>query len=339
MKTVQMLGNQQVRVIDVPEPEPKDERVVVKIMSSALCGSERHTYHGPNTVDGPRYNGGHEGTGIVCKVDRSSVVREGDRVALYAGTPCGQCRYCLAGHWVLCERRDSAPQRFPGNHSQYVAVGDRACLPLADDVSFEIGSLLGDVLGTPFRAIKRLKVTAFDTVLITGQGPIGLSALLLCKFLNAFVIVLDINEYRLNHARKCGADVCVNPAEETDVLARLQEAAGAEGIDVALDCSANPDAQTLCLDALRRGGRMAFIGVTDQGPRINTIEHFTKKELELIGTWYSRPGDHRELEALVRRGLQASELITHSFGIEAAPEAFDTFFGGAAMKVMLDPWD
>ena len=175
-------------------------------------------------------------------------------------------------------------------------------------------------------------------MLITGQGPIGLSATLLCKFLNAFVIVLDINEYRLNHARRHGADVCINPAEESDVLARLQEAAGPEGIDVALDCSASPDAQTLCLDALRRGGRMAFIGVTDQGPRINTIEHFTKKELELIGTWYSSPGDHQELEALMRRGLPAAELITHHFEIEAAPEAFDTFFGGAAMKVMLDPW-
>lgn len=339
MKTVQMLGNRQVRVIDTPEPEPEGDRVVVKIMSSALCGSERHTYIGPNTVGGPRFNAGHEGTGIVCKVDRSSRVREGDRVALYAGTPCGQCRYCLEGHWVLCERRDSAPARFPGNHAQYVTVADQVCLPLADDVSFDIGSLLGDVLGTPFRAIKRLNVTAFDTVLISGQGPIGLSATLLCRFLNAFVIVLDINEYRLDYARRCGADVCINPAEEDDTLARLREAAGPEGIDVALDCSANPDAQTLCLDALRRGGRMAFIGVTDQGPRINTIEHFTKKELELIGTWYSRPGDHRELEALVRRGLPASELITHSFGIEEAPEAFDTFFGGAAMKVMLDPWD
>ena len=338
MKTVQMLGNRQVRVIDTPEPEPEGDRVVVKIMSSALCGSERHTYIGPNTVGGPRFNAGHEGTGIVCKVDRSSRVREGDRVALYAGTPCGQCRYCLEGHWVLCERRDSAPARFPGNHAQYVTVADQVCLPLADDVSFDVGSLLGDVLGTPFRAIKRLNVTAFDTVLISGQGPIGLSATLLCRFLNAFVIVLDINEYRLDYARRCGADVCINPAEEDDTLARLREAAGPEGIDVALDCSANPDAQTLCLDALRRGGRMAFIGVTDQGPRINTIEHFTKKELELIGTWYSRPGDHRELEALVRRGLPASELITHSFGIEEAPEAFDTFFGGAAMKVMLDPW-
>ena len=338
MKTVQMLGNRQVRVIDVPEPEPKDERVVVKIMSSALCGSERHTYHGPNTLDAPRYNGGHEATGIVCKVDRSSRVKEGDRVALYAGNPCGQCRYCLAGRWVLCERRDTKSLRFPGNHSQYVALGDLACLPLADDIPFEIGTLFGDVLGTPFRAIKRLKVTAFDTVLITGQGPIGLSATLLCKFLNAFVIVLDINEYRLDHARRHGADVCINPDEETDVLARLQEAAGPEGIDAAIDCSASPDAQTLCLDALRRGGRMAFVGVTDQGPRINTIEHFTKKELELIGTWYSSPGDHQELEALVRRGLPAAELITHHFGIEEAPEAFDRFFGGSAMKVMLDPW-
>ena len=337
MRTVQMHGNCGVGVLDVPEPEPTtSDEVVVRVMSSPLCGSERHAYDGASGMDGTRgYNGGHEGAGIVAKARGAKHVKEGDRIVLHAAAPCGACRYCVAGHWVLC---DNPPgRRFPGNHSQYVLVNERSCLPLADDISFEVGALFGDAIGTPFRAIKRLGLTGFDTVLITGQGPIGLAATMLCRFLNAHVIVLDVNAYRLDLGRQCGADVCLNPAEEPDIRAKLAEIAP-RGIDVALECSAAPEAQTLCLDALRKSGRMALVGVSDTGPTINTMQHFTLKEIEVIGTWYSAPTDHEELEALVRRGLPAGDMVTHRFGIEQAPEAFDLFFGGDAAKVVLEPW-
>jgi L-iditol 2-dehydrogenase len=343
MRTVRLLGNRGVKVIEMPEPEPKDDQVVVKIMSSGICGTERHTYDGEDGRDETRgYNSGHEATGVVCKVDKSSRLREGDRVGVHASKFCGKCRYCLSGDWVMCDQFGGGQHRagyFPGTHSQYVLIDDRSCLPMSDDIPYETGVLFGDTLGVTFHAINRLKVTGFETVLITGLGPIGLSATMLCKFLNAFVIVLDVDQYRLTHAELCGADVRVNPDAESDVLARLQEIAGPRGIDVALDCSGNPVAQTLCLDALRKGGRMAFVGVTQEGPAINTSKHLIGKELELIGSWYSRPREYPELEALYRRGLPADDLITHRFGIEEAQTAFDTLFGGgSAAKVIIDPW-
>ena len=340
MRTVHMLGNSEIEVVELPEPEPKDDRVVVRIMASGICGTERHTYDGEGRDSRRRYNSGHEATGIVHRVDKSSRVREGDRVAVHSVSYCGKCRHCLSGDWVMCEyARPFAEERFPGTHSQYISAYDQACLPLSDDIPWEIGVLFGDTLGTTYHAIKRLKVTGFETVLITGQGPIGLSATMLCRFLNAFVIAVDVDQYRLTRAQVCGADVVVNPDAESDVLTRLKEIAGPRGIDVALDCSGDSTAQTLCLDALRPGGRMAFVGASHEGPKINTLEHMISKELELIGSWYSRPSELAELEALYRRGLPADDLITHRFGIEEAPAAFDTLFGsGSAAKVIIDPW-
>ena len=340
MRTVHMLGNSEIEVLELPEPEPKDDRVVVQIMASGICGTERHVYDGEGRDASRSYNSGHEGTGIVYRVDKSSRVREGDRVALHSISYCGRCRHCLSGDWVMCVRgRRPEEERFPGTHSQYISAYDQACLPLSDDIPWEIGVLFGDTLGVTYHAIKRLKVTGFETVLITGQGPIGLSATMLCRFLNGFVIAVDVDQYRLTHAELCGADVGVNPGSESDMLARLREIAGPGGIDVALDCSGSSVAQTLCLDALRPGGRMAFVGVSHEGPEINTAKHMIRKELELVGSWYSRPSELVELEALYRRGLPADDLITHHFGIEEAPTAFDTLFGsGSAAKVIIDPW-
>ena len=338
MRTVRMLGEGRVDVIDVPEPEPGAEEVVVRVMASPVCGSERHVYEDAGGLGAAQgFNGGHEAAGVVSRAGAAARLKEGDRVALHAATPCGHCRHCLGGHWVLCEGAID-PRRFPGNHAECVRLHERSCLALADDIPFEAGALFGDAVGTPFRAVKRLGVSGFETVLITGQGPIGLAATLLCRFLNAFVIALDVNSYRLERAKVCGADVCINPREQPDLLAHLAEVAGPRGIDVALECSADPQAQTLCMDALAKSGRMALVGVTNKGPDIDTMRHFTLKEITVIGTWYSAPADHFELEALVRRGLPVSQLVTHRFGMSEAPAAFDAFFDGRTAKVVIEPW-
>ena len=231
----------------------------------------------------------------------------------------------------MCDqRRGGRGEWFPGTHSQYILMRDQMCLPMSDDISYETGVPFGDTLGVTFHAIKRLRLMGFETVLITGQGPIGLSATMLCKFLNAFVIVLDVDRYRLTHAQLCGADVCVNPDAESDVLERLREIAGPRGIDVALDCSGNPVAQRRS-DSIRRRDA--------GGLAINTGKHFIGKELELIGSWYARPSELPELEALYRKGLPADDLITHRFGIEESQTAFDTLFGGeSTAKTIIDPW-
>ena len=331
VRSVQMLGNQQVTVADRPEPLAGDGLVTVKVEASAICGSERHSYFDHGVPDG---NGGHEAAGTVVDAGGSTRLNPGDRVALHASAPCGQCCQCCqccqcwAGNWVLCES-PTTRRGTRGNHAQYVALDEARCLSLPDDVSLETGSLLGDVLGTPFRAIQKVGVTALDRVLIMGQGPVGLAATMICKFLNAHVVVANVNDYRLEQARACGADETLNPLRD-DVLEVAPE--------VALDCTGNPTAQTACLDAARVGGRVALIGVTNDGPTIDTMKHFTLKELTVYGSWYSTPMDHLELIELLRRGLPADQMITHRFDIEDAPQAFSAFFNGEAAKVIITPW-
>ena len=333
MLTVQILGRERVAVRELPDPEPKESLVVVKIMASAICGSEMGVYRGERPLE---TNNGHEAAGIVYKVDRPRRVKEGDRVVLFARSHCGRCRHCLAGDWILCQ--NPSPPRYPGNHSQYVLLDEELCLPLPDDISFEVGALLGDGLGAPYHAIRRLGITALDTVLICGQGPIGLGATLICKFFNALVIAVDINDYRLELARSIGADYTFNPRRE-NVLEAVRDLTGGAGVDKALDCTGKPEGELLVLEAVRRKGKVAFIGENPHGVEVKPSPHMIRKDLELIGSWYFNASEYEDLIKIVRRGVPVERLITHQFPISEAQKAFETFASGRAAKVLIKPWE
>jgi len=339
MKTVHMLGNGKVEILDLPEPEPYDNFVVVKIMSSTICGTEYTSYFG--NVPLPS-NSGHEAAGIVWNTDDARYVKKGDRVSIYPTMYyiCHQCPACLSGDWLHCQnfKWPKPNQKYPGNHSQYVLVREDICLSIPDDISFEAGALLDDCFGTPYQAIKRLQVNAFDTVLITGVGPIGAAAVMLSKFLNANVIAVDINDMRLEHVSHYGVEHIINPTKE-DVLKTVRKLTNKKGVDVALECSGIEEAQIQCLEAVKPRGRVAFLGIKSESTKINVLQHFILKDLTVIGSWAMIPNMHSELVELVRRGLPIEKIITHRFKIEDAASAFEAFFSGEAVKVSINPWD
>jgi threonine dehydrogenase-like Zn-dependent dehydrogenase len=332
-----MLGHEQTEVRDVPEPEPKDDLVVVKIASTVLCGTEHAAYEAPQAID-VAGAAGHEAAGVVHAVDRAQRVKPGDRVSIYptVAENCHECPACRSGVWQLCSAGKPKRSRM-GTHLQYMLLPEYLCIPLPEDISFEVGAMLADCIGTPHRAIKRLGVTAGETVLITGVGPIGGAADLMAGFVNARVIVVDTNDYRLEHAVSLGADHAFNP-DRQDVLAGLNEITDGAGVDVAIDCSGVDVAQVQCLDAVRPGGKVAFLGIRSPETTVNVTRQFILKELTVIGSWASTPQEQSDIIEMVRRGLPVDRLITHRYGIDAAPEAFQRFFGGEAVKVALDPW-
>ena len=295
MKTVRMLGREQVEVIEIPEPEPKDDMVVVKILSSTLCGTEYHAYHAPDAVDISHANAGHEAAGIVWKTDRARRVKEGDRVTIFPSIfkRCGRCPECLSGNWLLCHSPSPAPPTI-GTHSQFVLQDEDLCFPIPEDIPFDTGAMIDDCLGTPYRAIKRLGVGARDTVLVTGVGPIGAAATIITKMLGARIIVADINKLRLEHALQNGADCAVNPQSD-DLLTKVREFAGIRGVDVAIDCSGMEQARVQCLDAVRPGGRVAFLGIKSESTTVDVTQHFILKELTAIGSWALAPSEHSEV--------------------------------------------
>jgi 2-desacetyl-2-hydroxyethyl bacteriochlorophyllide A dehydrogenase len=340
MKAVRVSQERGVEVIEVREPEARANFAVVKVMASSISGAERRYYDGtaPDPWVGLRDNFGHEAAGVVCKVSSSRLVKVGDRVALFgAYRHCGRCRYCLTGRWLFCQD-DSEPPQVAGYHSQYVLIRDDFCLPVPDDVDFDAASLLAAPFGAAFRAIKRLRVTAQDRVLVMGQGPLGLAATLLCKFLGARVKAVDTNEYRLACAQRCGADEISNP-ESLEPRALPLGLPGAKDIEVAIDCTGSQEGRLGCLETVGRSGRVAFVGVNG-GLHLEPAQagQIFLKEIELIGSWYSNPSDVLELAELVNRGLDPTRIVTHRFGIDEASEAFATGFGGAAGTVVILPW-
>ena len=349
MKIVEMYGESRVGVINVPEPQPRDNWVVVKVVASTICGTEARTYqYGRDQSQSHFYNSGHEAAGIVWQAGPQARIAEGTRVAVMAhmGEQCGQCSFCYQGLWLLCTNQTEGGDEYVGTHSQYILRPDSHCIAMPDDVPFEIGSILVDAVGTPYRAIRRLGVDGFDTVLITGLGPLGASASIICEALGARVIASEPAEFRRSRAREYGVEVAIDPVSE-DALERVLELTNGRGVDIALDFTGYTEPQVLCLDAAKVGGSVGFIGLkydeTPEGPvpratPVTVAGHLLPKELTLIGSWSLTPQELLELLELVRNGLPVEKLITHRFGIDEAQEAYETAFNQRGCKVIIDPW-
>ena len=348
MKIVEMLGDRRVEVVDAAEPTPRDELVVVKVMASTICGTEARSYQIDGGREAGHRNSGHEAAGIVWKTAPGARIAEGARVAIHPdlAQSCGRCVNCYRGVWLLCLNPRPTFNDWHGAHAQFILRAESHCLVLPDDISFEIGATLVDCVGTPYRGIRRLGVDAFDTVLITGLGPLGAAASILCRALGARVIATEVSEFRLGRASDFGVDHAINPQRE-DALARIMQLTDQRGVDVAMDFTGLTEPQLLCLDAARSGGSVGFLGLkydeTPDGPvprptPVTVAGHLLPKELTLIGSWSVSPDQYLELIELVRGGLPVERLITHRYAIDDAADAFDTAFSAQGVKVVIDPW-
>jgi threonine dehydrogenase-like Zn-dependent dehydrogenase len=126
---------------------------------------------------------------------------------------------------------------------------------------------------------------------------------------------------------------------EDDVLKTVRKLTNKKGVDVALECSGMEEAQVQCLEAVKPWGRVAFLGIKAETTKFNILQHFILKDITVIGSWAMKPAMHSEIINITRRGLCMEDIITHRFKIEEAASAFETFFGGKGVKVMINPWD
>jgi threonine dehydrogenase-like Zn-dependent dehydrogenase len=328
MLGVVLAGNSRAEVREFPDPKPQPGQALVRIAVSAICGSELHSYRGAEGSRGRIV--GHEMVGEVVEVNQSQYLAVGDRVALQIMTGCTRCYHCLRGDYEHCPEMGY----LIGGHAQMIAAPELCCLLLPDDVSWERGVLLGgDTIGTTYRALKRIGVSAFDTVAVFGCGPIGLGMLALLRFLGARVIASDVSEYRRDLARKLGAWQVLDGAQD-DVVASIMGLTGGEGVDVALDCSPSQATLTAALDCVRKFGSVGLVGEKGNST-IHPSNQFLRKEITVVGSWYYNPSDYHEIMRLYQRGLQVDDLITHRFPLAEADAAFSVFASGESGKVIL----
>ncbi|MBV9173565.1 MAG: zinc-binding dehydrogenase [Chloroflexi bacterium] len=330
MRGLVFTGNRQVDLREFPDPVPGPDEVVVKMRASGLCGSDLHPYR----MDRAQATiSGHEPCGEVAALGPGVIgAAVGDRVIIHHYSGCGHCKYCRIGYDQLCVRgHKTYGFGANGGNADFVTVPARTLVCLPDELSFDAGAAIACGTGTAYMALKKLDVSGRDTLAIYGQGPVGLSATLLGKAMGARVVAIDVTPARVEHARRLGADVIVNPSERDPVEAVRQLTQG-EGAQATLDCTGNATARAQTVRSARVFGRACFVG--EGGTvQLEPSPDIIHRHLTLYGSWtFSSVGLEECARFIVDRQVPLEGLITHRFRLDQAVVGFQEFDKGETGK-------
>jgi threonine dehydrogenase-like Zn-dependent dehydrogenase len=206
-------------------------------------------------------------------------------------------------------------------------------MPLPDDITCEQGSLMVDMLGTPFQAFKRSGLGRGDSLAIWGAGPIGLALLMVAVHRGARASILDVNTSRLALAKKLGASLTLDP-NSPGAVADIRRWSGGEGVRAAFDCVGSGKVCLQAMTTLAPKGTLAVVGVS-RSLVLDPWEHLICKELALFGTRNFNANDFPEMAAMLREGLPVLEAVTHRFPLAGAEKAFELFLSGQGGKILL----
>jgi threonine 3-dehydrogenase len=280
---------------------------------------------------------GHEYVGEV--VDMGQEVRGftvGDRVSGEGHITCGHCRNCRAGRVHLCRNTTGVGVNREGAFAEYLVIPAFNAFKIPSNISDELAAIF-DPFGNAVHTALSFDLVGED-VLITGAGPIGIMAAAVAKHVGArHVVITDVNEYRLELARKMGATRAVNVATEKleDVMAELDMT---EGFDVGLEMSGVPSAFNSMLNNMNHGGKIAMLGIPPSDMAVDWNQVIFKGLVikgiygrEMFETWY-------KMASLIQSGLDLNPILTHEFHINDFQEGFDTMISGQSGKVIIN-WD
>ena len=323
---------------DIPEPAMGHNDVLIAIDKTAICGTDMHIYKwdawAQKTIKVPMAVG-HEYCGRI--VDLGSEVRGfnvGDRVSGEGHVTCGFCRNCRAGRRHLCRNTVGVGVNRPGAFAELLSLPAVNAFKLPDTIRNDIASIL-DPFGNAVHTALAFNLVGED-VLITGAGPIGIMAVSVARFVGArHVVITDVNDYRLDLARKMGATRAVNVQRES-LDATMQSLGMQEGFDVGLEMSGNAAAFRDMLRTMHHGGSVAILGIPPDETAIDwnqvIFKGLTLKGIygrEMFETWY-------KMASLLQSGLNLDPIITHHFSAQDFEQGFQTMGSGHSGKVILD---
>jgi threonine 3-dehydrogenase len=321
--------------IDVPRVGHND--VLIKVNKTAICGTDIHIYQwdtwAQNTIPVP-LTAGHEFCGEI--IECGSEVRGfqiGDRVSAEGHITCGVCRNCRAGRRHLCMNTLGVGVNRPGAFAEYLSVPAFNVFKLPDSISDDMASIL-DPLGNATHTALSFDLVGED-VLITGAGPIGIMAVAIARYAGArHIVITDVNDYRLELARKMGASLALNVTHDS-IDDAMQELGMVEGFDVGMEMSGNAQAFQDMLRTMHHGGKIALLGILPAGTGINWDDVIFKGLIvkgiygrEMFETWY-------KMASMLQSGLNIDPIITHHFPIDEFQPAFDLMESGQSGKVIL----
>lgn len=325
---------------DVPEPQVGPNDVKVKILRTAICGTDMHIWNwdewAQRTIPVPMVVG-HEFVGRIVEIGGNvSGFEVGQVVSGEGHVVCGRCRNCMAGRRHMCADAKGIGVNREGAFAEYLVLPAANLWVHDANIDLDIASIF-DPFGNAVHTALQFDVLGED-VLVVGAGPIGIMAAAVCRHAGArHVVVSDLNDERLALARRMGATATVNPTVQKieDIQAELGMT---EGFDVGLEMSGSQPGLTSLIANMAHGGRIAILGLPANPPTIDMdkiiFSMLTLKGVygrEIFETWY-------KMSVFIQSGLDLSPIITHRLPIDRFEEGFAAMASGEAVKVVLN-WE
>ena len=327
------------QMTEMPIPQPGTGEILVKVKVTSICGSDLHIYNwnswAKQHVKPPQIMG-HELAGEVVELGPGvSSVQIGDFISSETHIPCGFCKQCRTGNMHICKVMKILGVHTNGAFAEYIVVPEVVawkndlCIP--NDFA-SVQEPLGNAIDTVLS-----EDVAGKSVAIIGAGPIGILAAGVAKVSGATdIFVTDINDYRLDLAKKMGATRTLNPKKE-DIVTEIMNATNGDGVDVTLEMSGNPTALVQGCKVLTLGGRLSLLGVFDEPVPIDLNNLIIFKGIRVYGitgrkmfaTWF------KAANFLRSKTLDLSPVITHNFKLEEYEKGFELMNSGLCGKIVL----
>lgn len=320
-----------------PVQKPKEDQVVVKIVSSAICGSDLHIYKGKHPAVALPVTIGHEFSGDVIAVGGNvTKVKVGDRVTVEPVIVCGKCEACRTGNYGYCENISFTYRNGDGAMADYITVLEPYVYKLPENLSYNAGALI-EPLSVAVHAVRRAEIKMGDKVVVIGAGAIGILIAALCRKCGAAeVAIVDHHDSRLNLALEMGATVKIN-SKEVDFEQAVKDFTGGIGADKSFECVGLEATFNQAMNALRKGGLATIVGIFEN-PQINILaSRFITHEIRVQGAQgycWDFP-----ISLKMAQEIDLEKIITHEFKMDELNKALETSLDrtSGALKIVLHP--
>ncbi|RVO73545.1 zinc-dependent alcohol dehydrogenase family protein [Sinorhizobium medicae] len=336
-------GDREIALLNFSDPTPGVGEVVLEMKASGICGSDLKYYRAPKDIgafralfkglptvamrdEGPRIMG-HEPCGVVAAIGpgvNKYQAKIGQRVMVHHYSGCTVCEHCRSGWVADCEAPDAVSFGWTahGGHARYMKVPASTLVPLPDELSYEAGAAISCGSGTSYSALRRMNPNGSHTVVILGQGPVGLSGTQWATAMGCRVIAVDVNNERLNLAKRIGADAVLNP-NEVSIKEAVAELTGGRGADFSLECSGQSSAILDAIGCVKRWGTVALVGISPGTTPVNVAADVVVRQINVFG---SRTFSLSLMEDCARfaveRRVAIDSIFTDRWALEQAADAY-----------------
>lgn len=328
MRALRLTAPNQWSIEDVPEPQPADDEVLIRVAGCGVCGTDLHTLAGGNPLVRFPVIPGHEFGGTVTATGADvGWLEVGDRVVVDPSRSCEHCEHCLAGRRNLCPNKGGYGSRFPGGFAALSAVRAASCVKIPTGMAWEV-ALLAEPLSCVLHGMDRLGDAAGNDAIVVGAGPIGLLSALVLRHVGTEVAVVERSSSRRAMAEKLGFNVVGETVREL----------GWSDAAVVVDATGVPQAIEEAFTMLRRGGTLLLMGVAKPGSVISLDPHrLNWQELAVLGSTAVNATFGRAVDMLQRLGDQTEPIVTHNVRLDDFDQALDLVRSQAALKVLVRP--